>query len=630
MSIQGFVEKLTESRVEIWLAGDKLRYRAPKQLLSPELMAELKARKDELLSHLQAQEQQPFSLTYGQRALWFLHKTAPDSPAYNVAFSAVIASAFDSAVMYQALLCLNQRHAALRLRFEDIRGEPRQFICADHTVDYQLIDASGWDDARLDDEVVSSYRQPFNLNLQQPLFRVRIFSRAVDQHVLLISFHHIVGDGWSLWLLLDDLGRSYQALKAGQEPALPLIPVSYRTYALQQQQWLASAELERDWAYWQERFAEMPPLLNLPVLRPFPLKRSYQGASYRLDIPSATLAALRRLAAERGVTLYVLLLAGLQLLLHRCCNQELLCVGTPLAGRDDDAYADVVGYFVNPMPLLSKLDGQISVAEFIDASSNEILAAMAHQQLPLALMLERLQLARDTGRPPLFQAAFVFQQLQKSQHILDLNSAGGEATADWGGLRLAPYTLCQQEGQFDLSVELMEAGADLIGTLKYNTDVLDSDDAARLADYYRQVLVGLPAYLHRKAAEIPLLDAHYRAVLLHDWNATDYPYGNHFLPDLLTRQAQQTPDHPALIFNGTTLSYGELECRANRLAHYLQKQGAGPESLIAVSMERSIDLVIALHAIVKAGAAYVPLDPDYPQERLDYMIADAGAELLLT
>jgi amino acid adenylation domain-containing protein/non-ribosomal peptide synthase protein (TIGR01720 family) len=632
LSLQGLLQNLADNRVEIWLEGDKLRYRAPKQAMTEALLEALKANKQALIDYLQTRQQQPFALTYGQRALWFLHQTAPASAAYNVAFSARILSAVDIGKMKQALSYLAERHAALRLRFQVQDGEPKQFIDPAAEVDFQLVDASAWDDQTLRHQVDQSYSAPFSLNGQQPLFRVRLFQRSPEQYVLLLVFHHIIGDGWSLWLLLDELAQIYSALAAGRQPALPALPASYRQFAEQQVARVDSGELEQDWHYWRDKFVQTPPLLNLPSKRPFPVHRSYRGASYPLRIDSQTLAALKALASELGVTLYVLLLSAYQLLLHRCGGQQQLCIGTPLAGRDDDRYAGIVGYFVNPLPLLSELNPEQTVADFINACRREVLSAMAHQAFPLALVIERLALSRDTSRPPLFQAAFVFQQLQKAQQLLDANSSNESAdkTVDWGGLSLAPYTLFQQEGQFDLSLELMEAGGDLIGSIKFNTDVLDSDDAQRLADYYLTILEHLPDFKHKPAVSVPLLNSDYQRQMLETWNATDYSYPDTLIPELLTRQAQQTPDAVALVYEQQQLTYAELEQRSNQLAHYLQQQGAGLERLVAVCMERSLDMVISLHAIVKAGAAYVPLDPDYPQERLDYMIANAGAELCLT
>ncbi|TAK60290.1 non-ribosomal peptide synthetase [Methylobacter sp.] len=632
MSLQGLMQKLADNRVEVWLEDGKLRYRAPKQSMTEALMAELKANKQALIDYLEAQQQQPFALTYGQRALWFLHQTAPNSAAYNVAFSARILSAVDTDKMNQALSYLAERHAALKLRFREQAGEPEQFISPEAAVDFQLIDAADWDDEALQQQVNQSYETPFNLNNQQPLFRVRLFKRSPQQYVLLLVFHHIIGDGWSLWLLLDELAQVYSALAAGRQPELPALSSSYRQFAEQQVARVDSGELEQDWHYWRDKFAQTPPLLSLPAKRPFPAQRSYQGASYPLRIDSRTLVALKSLTAELGVTLYVLLLSAYQLLLHRCGGQQQLCVGTPLAGRDDDRYAEVVGYFVNPLPLLSELNAEQTVADFIKACRQEVLSAMAHQAFPLALVLERLSLSRDTSRPPLFQAAFVFQQLQKAQQLLDTNSSdhAADKTVDWGGLSLAPYTLFQQEGQFDLSLELMEAGGDLIGSIKFNTDILDVDDAERLADYYLNILKHLPDYKDSKAVLVPLLNKDYQQQLLRTWNDTSYSYPDTLIPELLSRQAQQTPDAIALVYEQSQLSYAELEQRSNQLAHYLRQQGVGIESLVAVCMERSLEMVISLHAIVKAGAAYVPLDPDYPQERLDYMIVNAGAELCLT
>nr|MCH9696911.1 hypothetical protein [Gammaproteobacteria bacterium] len=559
MSLQRLMQKLADNQVEVWLEHDKLRYRAPKQAMTEELMTDLKTNKQALIEYFQIQSQQPFVLTYGQRALWFLHQTVPHSSAYNLAFAARVLSVVDVDRMNQALSYLIKRHPALRLRFQENDGEPEQSISSDITPDFQVVDGDGWDDDTLQAHFQSGYHTPFNLSNQESLFRVRLFKRSSHQSVLLIVFHHIIGDGWSLWLLLDELAKVYSSLVSGHQPQLPTLPISYRQFAEQQVAKVDSGQLEDDWRYWRDKFAQTPPLLNLPCKRPFPVKRSYQGASYPLRVNSTTLAMLKTLAAETGVTLYIVLLAAYQLLLHRCSGQQQLCVGTPLAGRDDDRYASVVGYFVNPLPLLSEIQSGQSVTDFIQACSREVLSAMAHQEFPLALVMERLSLSRDSSRPPLFQAAFLFQQLQKSQQILDLNSSDhtAEKTMDWGGLTLAPYTLFQQEGQFDLALELIEAGGDLIGSLKFNTDVMDVDDAQRLVDYYLNILMNLGRLKTARLASIPLLNHDFEHTIIRTWNATDYTYAPDLVPTLLSRQAQQTPQAIALVYEQSELSYAE-------------------------------------------------------------------------
>ncbi len=630
--MQVLLAQLAASRVEIWLAQGALRYRAPKQAMTAELLAELKANKQALIKHLKDLEQQPFPLTYGQRALWFLHQTAPESAAYNVAFSANIFSDINQTVFTEALTYLHNRHPALRFRFKDNAGQPEQFIVDSSEVDFDLIVAEGWSDEDLDAAVKLKYTQPFNLNDQQAPFRVRLFKRSQQAYLLLMVFHHIVGDGWSLWLILEELAQIYASLIQGQDPKLASSPAAYKKFALAQVARVKSGEVEQDWVYWRDKFSTPPALLNLPVKRPFPAQRSYQGKSAAIRIDNKKVARLKILAAEQGVTLYTLLLATYQLLLHRCSGQHQVCVGTPLAGRDDDAYSSVVGYFVNPLPLLSEVNAQSTVSDFIKASRQEVLSAMRHQGFPLPLVLERLPLDRDSSRPPLFQAAFVFQQLQKAQQLLDVNSSeqAGDKVVDWGGLKLAPHTLHQQEGQFDLSLELMEAGSDLIGSLKFNTDVFDLSDGQRLVDYYLNILDALPEYLDENIHDLPLLNADYQQQLLVDWNATQHSYPDSLVPSLLSEQAAKTPDNIALVFAQQSLTYAQLEQRSNRLAHYLTEQGVSTESLIAVCMQRSLELVISLHAIVKAGGAYIPLDPDYPQERLDYMIENSAAQYCLS
>ncbi|MCH9699428.1 MAG: AMP-binding protein, partial [Gammaproteobacteria bacterium] len=605
MNLQRLLKKLCDRRVEIWVEEEKLRYRAPRESMTEDLLTELKANRQDLIKHFQVEQQQPFPLTYGQRALWFLHQRAPKSSTYNLAFSARILSPVDEKVLEQTFTYLARRHQSIRLRFQTNNGEPYQFISSDNTIDFQVVNGNHRDQAALTQQVNQSYNTPFDLNNQLPLFRVRLFKLSTQQSVLLIVCHHIIFDGWSLWLMLDEFAKIYSSLKSSEKPDLPRISATFRQFTEQQLKRVNSGQLEQDWEYWQHKFKKIPPQLNLPTRRAFPEQRSYQGGSIPIRINDNILKSIKSMATECGATLYIVLLSAFQLLLHRCSGQQQLCIGTPMSGREDDRYSGVIGYFVNPLPLLSEMHSSLTVKEFIQACREEVLSAMAHQEFPLALVIERLSQSRDSSRPPLFQAAFSFQQLQKAQQLLDLNSShdASDKTADWGGLQLAPFTLHQQEGQFDLSLELMQAGNELIGSLKYNTDVLDADDTQRLVDYYLNIVVGLNEYKDQRAVDVPLLNQQQHQQLIHTWNQTDYHHPPALIPELLSRQAHQTPDAVAVVSGDHQLSYRDLEQRSNQLAHYLHQHGAGREDLVAVCMERSLELVISLHAILKAGAA---------------------------
>ncbi|WP_374090560.1 amino acid adenylation domain-containing protein [Methylomicrobium lacus] len=583
---------------------------------------------EQLLS--QSAKAKPTALSYGQKALYFLHRSDPDSAAYHVAFTARFRSEVNVAALRRALQGLVDRHEQLRARFLLKDGEPVQEIAAPGPVTLVHVDASGWSDEQLDTSVQEAYRQPFDLE-HGPVFRGHLFSLAGDHHVLLITVHHIVYDAWSLWLNQDELAALYAAETGGATALLPRSEKSYQDFIKWQSEFLSSAEGERLWKYWEDQLRGEVPTLNLPTDHPRPPVRSTHGASRKFSLRPERVEQLRSLAQARGVTPFMLYLAVFQVLLHRYTGQEDILVGSPSAGRNTGDYSNVVGYFVNPLVFRAALSGNPRFTAFLEQVRDTVLGALEHQDFPFPLLVERLQPKRDPSYSPLFQVSFVHQKSQRAEGILNLvTDAVQAARTTFGGLEVEHYDMPQQEGQFDLELEMIESGIGVTGIFKYNTDLFDHSTIERAVGHFETLLDGILENPSLPVGQLPLLPNTERDRMLVAFNDTAEAYDlDRPMYQFIEEQVERTPDAIALTFGEYHLSYRELNKQSNRLANYLRGRGIGRDALVAVCMDRSPDMLVALLGILKAGGAYLPLDPALPAERLSFMLEDATPTLIL-
>ncbi|HVF42738.1 MAG TPA: amino acid adenylation domain-containing protein [Pyrinomonadaceae bacterium] len=572
-----------------------------------------------------------YPLSRGQEALWFLHKLAPLSPAYNIASAVRVRSGLDAGALRRAFQTLVDRHPALRTEFGGERGEVFQRVRARAEVCFQETDASSWTESALGERLTEEAHRPFDLERELPL-RVGLFTRSPREHVILLAAHHIVTDFWSIAILMDELGRLYAAHKAGVEHALPEPPARYADYVRWQSSMLGGAEGEAHWGYWNRELGGELPVLNLPTSHPRPPVQTYSGASVPFRLDARLSGAVRALARGQGATLYVTLLAAFESLLRHYTRQTDFLVGSPSAGRPRADFAGVVGYFVNPLVLRARLSDDPTFEELIGRVRANVLEALAHQDYPFPLLVERLQPARDASRAPLFQVMFT---LQKAPAFCDpkcalLAAGGGGARIELHGLELETVEFEQQIAQFDLTLMVAESGEELVGSWQYNTDLFERDAVERLSGHFLNLLEAAAAEPSLRISRLPLLGPPERRRVLRDFNRTGRAYAaGDSLHGLVERQARLTPDAPALVAGSERVSYAELNARANRLARVLRERGVGRESLVGVLMERDAWMVTALLAVLKAGAAYVPLDGSYPPERLAFMLEDAGVEVLI-
>lgn len=581
-----------------------------------------------------------YPLSHGQQALWFLYQSAPESAAYNVGFAVRVRSHVDRVALRQAFQMLLDRHAALRTTFKHVpreqgtqEGGLLQVVHGEQAVFFEEVDAKGWSEQRLKEQVELAYKRPFDFE-EGPLLRASLFTRSQHTHVLLLTIHHMAVDAWSVGLLLDELRQLYPAAKAGRKASLPSA-APYADFVAWQRDKL-QAEGERLLAYWQEELAGAPQVLNLPTDYARPPVQTYKGASLTFQLPASLTAQIRDYARSEGATLYMTLLAAFQVLLHRYTGAESVLVGSPVAGREQREFTQTVGNFINSIVLRADFAGHPSFKEVLSQVRGRVLSALSHQAYPFALLVQHVQANRTASHSPLFQASFVLQKLSGSP-LLELSAPtltqqeNGRESINWGGLDFAPYPIGQQEGQFDLTFEIAETKETLFAIVKYNSDLFNAETIRRMGGHFQSLLAGVVSHPETAIGKLPLLTRNERDKLLVTWNQTqsDYPRDK-CMHQLFEAQAARTPEAIALLFGEQQLTYGELNCRANQLAHYLQEQGVGPEVLVGLNIERSIEMVVGLLGILKAGGAYVPLDPSFPQERLAFMIADSKVPILLT
>jgi amino acid adenylation domain-containing protein len=588
-------------------------------------------------------------LSYGQSALWFLHSLAPESAAYHIAVAARVrsplGSPLDTGALRRALEAVAARHGALRTSFPVQDGEPRQRVSDRAVVGFSVASAAGWSADELQARIEEAAWRPFDL-AAGPLLRAAVFA-PLDSggSALVLAVHHAVADFASMAILARELGALYaadpadpanpadtDADAAGGPSALPEAPaVSYLDFARRQRALLAGEEGERLWTWWRDRLLGAPLRLDLPVDRRRPAVQTYAGAAVSLHLSPQLTAAARALAGARGATLYAVLLSAFEALLHRHTGQEDLLVGSPAAGRTRSELQGVLGYFVNPVVLRADLSRLPSFATLLERTRRDVLGALDHQDFPLPLLVERLQPERDPSRSPLFQALFVWQQGRDPDEAALGAFALGEPGARWerGGLRLESMALRGGSSQVDLTLSAAALQEGLTLQLRYNTDLFAAGTARRTLGHLATLLAGAVAEPERAVAELPLLTPAERRQLL-AWNATGVARGDRSLHALFEEQADRVPEAVALVDGDRNLTYRALEEGANRLAAHLRGMGVVPETRVGVLLARTLDLPVTLLGILKAGAAYVPLDPAYPQERLAFQLDDSGAALVVS
>ncbi|MGK9418713.1 non-ribosomal peptide synthase/polyketide synthase [Pseudomonas cedrina] len=562
--------------------------------------------------------------SYAQQRMWVLWQLDPASGAYNLPGAVRLKGTLDLGALEQAFASLVARHETLRTVFRRQADERLMQVALEPSLAVEHLDLSELA-VREREQAVSeaATRQsllPFDLE-NGPLLRVQLLKLAAQEHVLLLTLHHIVSDGWSMNVLIDEFIRCYDAHERNAEPQLPALPIQYGDYALWQRRWLEAGEQARQLDYWQARLGDEHPVLELPTDRPRPSMPSYRGSRHDFAIDPQLATQLRTCAQKHNVTLFMLLLGAFNVLLHRYTGQGDIRVGVPIANRNRTEVEGLIGFFVNTQVLRTELTGQTRVNELLQSIKEHALGAQAHQELPFERLVEALKVERNLSHTPLFQVMYNHQPV-----VADIASV---STAS--GLELALVEWQARTTQFDLTLDTYEKSGTLHAALTYATDLFDAASIQRMAGHWLSLLQAMVADGEQCIGELPMLAPEEQQVLVHAWNQTARTYPTERgIHHLIEDQVHATPDAPALVFGVTTLTYAQLDARANRLAHALREKGVGPDALVGICVERSIEMVVGLLAILKASGAYVPLDPEYPRDRLAYMVEDSGIQLLLS
>jgi natural product biosynthesis luciferase-like monooxygenase protein/amino acid adenylation domain-containing protein len=574
-----------------------------------------------------------FPLSHNQLALWLLHNLAPASSAYNLTLAARCQGQVDPACLGTACRVLLRRHPALRTAILARHSLPWQQVREDAAPDFTVVDATGWELERLRQVMADDAARPFDLT-RDVLLRVRLYYGARAGDALLVTTHHVAADFWSMGLLCEELSALYAAASSGCEADLSAPGQPYAAFVASQERLLAQRG-EALLRWWRDYLNDAPERLDLPTDRPRPSGRTFRGDACTFHLEPARAAQVRTLAQRQSTTLYTVLLAVFHILLHRFTGTRDMVIGSPMALRENRDFAQTVGFFVNTVPIRVDCAGLPSFTELVARVRQAVLGAMAHRDYPMPLLVERLQLGRSSDHEPLFQAMFVFHTPYRVPEMSAFALGEEGAAMPLGDLTLTAMHLPQRSSQFDVTLTMAETAQGLSARLEYNTDLFDRQTAERLAEGYGNLLAAVVDNPDQQIGRLPLLSKAEHQRILYDWNDTARPFHECCIHELFEAQVARTPDAVALIaddlaaLDASGLTYRELNVRANVLAAQLRAYGVSPEVPVGLLLARSPALVIAILAVWKAGGAYLPLDAEYPRERLAFMLEDAGVQVVL-
>ena len=620
----------------IWAEDDKLRIRTSKNALTSELKQEIQTNKADILAFLNAAKTQavmaeeiptlpaytPKLLSFSQQRLWLLGQLQGPSATYNMPMALQLEGNLNIDALRSSLVYLLNRHESLRMYFPTVAGQPQVVI--QKLEDIEVLAVEDW--RNLDDypqsptvqRLIDAHAQEaFDLNTG-PLFKAKLLQLKEQKYALLINMHHIVSDGWSMGVFVRELRQAYTAFAQAQTPNLAPLTIQYSDYAAWQRNWLQGEVLENQINYWQHQLKEVSPLLELPTDYPRPAQQSYRGARYLYSLTPELTSAIKTLSQQEGTSLFMVLLAALSILLSRYSREEDLCIGSPIANRTQSQTESLIGFFVNTLVLRNQIKPEQSFIEFLLQTRQTCLDAYAHQDIPFEFLVEKLQPERSMSHNPLFQVMLALENNESP----DLSLPGLEI--EWLGIT-CPFA------KFDLALMVIEDNNQLNCSWEYATDLFEKITIQRMAEQFEVLLKGIVDNPQQTINSLPLITEEERQQLQH-WNQTqtDYPQDKTFV-DLLEAQVALNPHHLALVFESQSLTYQQLNEKANQLAHYLiQNYPIQPDTLIGICVERSSEMIIGVLGILKAGSAYVPIDPNYPRERIKFMLKDSGTSVLLT
>ncbi len=560
-------------------------------------------------------------LSFAQNRLWFLDQFEPNSALYNIPLALCLVGTLNQAALEQSLQEIIHRHEALRTNLITVDGKPSQIIQTQTNWTLSIVELKHL--STTEQEIASKLLaqqqaiQPFGL-ATEALVRATLVVLNNTEHMLLVSMHHVVSDGWSIGVFVQELSALYNAYSQGQPSPLAPLPIQYADFAIWQRHWLQGNVLQSQLSYWQQQLASAPALLSLPTDRPRPSVQTFTGAYQEFALSVELTNGLTQLSQQQGATLFMTLLAAFDTLLYRYTGVADILVGSPIANRNRSEIEGLIGFFINTLVLRTDLSGNPSFSELLTRVREMAMDAYSHQDLPFEMLVETLQPQRDLSHTPLFQVMFVLQNAPIS-------------TIELTGLTISLLPTESATAKFDLTLAMQNTPTGLVGVWEYNTDLFDAGTIERMTDHFVTLLEGIVANPQQPISQLPLLTEFEQQQLLVEWNDTqvDYPQ-DQCIHQLFEEQVERTPDAVAVVFENQQLTYYELNCRANQLAHYLKSLGVKADVLVGICVERSLEMVVGLLGILKAGGAYVPLDPEYPQDRLSFILEDTQVQVLLT
>jgi amino acid adenylation domain-containing protein len=559
-------------------------------------------------------------LSFGQRRLWFLNQLEPGSPFYNILSAVRLSGNLNVTALEQSLKQIIRRHEILRTTFTEVEGEPMQIVAPDLSFNLSVIDLLHIpEDARdiVARQIASEKTlEPFDLE-NGSLLRAHLLRLGQRDHVILLVMHHIISDGWSVGVILREMASLYDAIINDKPSPLPDLPVQYADFAIWQQNWFQGEVFDSQLEYWKKQLGP-PPVLELPTDRPRPQVQTYRGGTEYFALSDSLSESLKALSKQEGTTLFMTLLAAFNILLYRYTGQEDIIIGTAVTNRNRAELQSLIGFFVNTLAIRTDLSGDPCFKPLMRQVKRTVTEAFTYQDLPFEKLVDELQLTRDISRSPLFQIMFTLETAEQNQIKV-------------AELELSQFIVASETTIFDLLFQMADHGPNISGALHYNTDLFNRDTIKRMLKNFERLLEALIASPDQRISLLPMLSDDELRRLLIEFNDTraNYPQ-NVRIDELFDAQVKRTPDAIALTFAESSLTYSELNDKANHLANHLVGLGVGPESLVAICVERSIEMVVGILGIIKSGAAYVPMDPAYPKERLAFMLADTGAPIILT
>src|SRR5689334_5684573 len=568
----------------------------------------------------QASEPKRVPLSFAQERLWFLTQLEPENPSYNLPFALRLSGDLNVAALEKSIDAIIARHETLRTKFVAVDGEPFQFVSPKATATFEILDLTTFAEDKVELELkrlmTTVAERPFDLSNDYPM-RASLLKLAADDHVLLVTMHHIISDAWSVSIFTHELSSFYKAFTSEGVEEPPELRIQYSDFTKWQRNWLQGDALKEQVTYWMSQLAGAAKL-NLPTDHVRPKLRTHRGGHLSFTLPADLTDKLKKLSNSEGATLFMTLLAAFNVLLFRYTGEQDIVVGSPIAGRNRIETEPLIGFFVNSLALRTDLSGNPTFRELVGRVKEVAVSAYAHQDLPFEKLVEELNPARDVSQTPVFQVMFGLQNAPR-------------ATADLHNLTVRRIPTEVRTAKFDLTLLISDTANGLSGWFEYNADLFEASTIERLTNHFENLLASAAATPDVSIAALPILGAQEQQQILLDWNNTETSYPREqCIQELFEEQVRRSPDAVALVFNDQRLTYDALNKRANQLAQHLKKQGVGPEVIVGLALDRSVEMIVGLLAILKAGGAYLPLDPSYPRERLAFMVEQTNAGIILT